>query len=303
MLLTLLSMRAFCVPPEEQSLQSTPNRYKRTVFALQQATAETRADFARSALRELTEAYIAEADLARNQAMEKGDSDKLLGWSRAVDQYAAQLLLLLEDIDVGFPAEVSAGGPGGASVSVAGRLVILTHPRANQQAAFEQRVLQDFCARHHCKSLTASAAPGKPIPLSGSQVQTRWSFEEEGPLCTYEGLALYFSSMDKLARSRSICDQLMSEAATLAGEIAWQRRHGVAVDWQRLEIRATPRRPEHLVVLNAAGDSILATLPLLHGNPAALADLKPWIDTRFSDGTPTAVTLQAAPYGWEDPEQ
>lgn len=275
------------------------NRFQRTVFVIQHVADETRADFARSALRELTEAYIAEADLARSQAVEKGGSKKLLGWSRAVDRYAAQLLLLLDDIDLGFPAEVAVSGPGGVSVSVAGRVVILTHPRADQQAAFEQRVLRDFCARHDCKSLTASATPGEPIPLSGSQVKARWTFEESGPVCSHEGLALYFGTMHNLARSRSICEQLMREAATLAGEIAWQRRHGVRVDWQRLEIRSTPRRPEHLVVLNAEGDSILATLPLLYGSSVALRDLQPWIDARFSGGSPPVVTLQAARYGWE----
>lgn len=304
------SLIILCLAPvigtaEPQTPADTPaaqtSRYQRTVQALQRSTSELQADFGAIALAQLAEAYIAEADLARNQARQQGGNSKLTGWSRAVDQYAEQLILVLEDISEGFPAELAYRRDNTVSVGVAGRLVILSHPRADQQAGFEQGVLREFCSRHDCQGLTATYIPQEPIPLSASQVQPRWTFAESGPVCSHDGISLYFSSTRNLAHARGICRQLLEEAITLAGEIAWQQRHGVSVDWRVVNIRATPRRPEHLVQLNFSGDTILATLPLLHRSVGLLADLQPWLASRYSGGERVAVRLQARAYGWETP--
>lgn len=89
----------------------------------------------------------------------------------------------------------------------------------------------------------------------------------------------------------------------LADEIAWQQRHGVVVDWDVLVIRATPGRPEHLVQLNNAGDSILTGLPLIYASPNLLVHIKPWLQQRLSGEKSAALQLDAAQYGWlQSPE-
>jgi len=184
-------------------------------------------------------------------------------------------------------------------VTVAGKAVILTHPRADQQAAFEQRILQEFCARNECSLLSARDPTQEPIPVSVSSVKPLWAFTESGPMCSHQGIQLRFDGVQNVARRRSVCEQFLQEATILANEIAWQRRHGVSVEWDSLMIRPTPQRPEHLVQLNAAGDSILATMPLIYGSPGLLAHLTPWLQSRFTGNAPVTVQLYATQYGWE----
>jgi hypothetical protein len=285
--------------PQAEGPTEPASRYQRTIVSLQASAPELQADFAGTALRELAEVYMAEADLARKQAREQEDSAKLRGWSRAVDQYASQLTLLLEDIELGFPVELQHNDVESITVMVGGRAVILSHPRKDQQVAFEQRVLLDFCRRNDCKILTAATDFPQPIPVSASQVKPVWTFTETGPSCSHEDIQVLFASAANLARSRITCKQLLQEMMTLADEIAWQRRHGVSVQWHELSIRATPQRPEHLVLLNSAGDSILVTVPLIYGSPHLLEDIVPWIQDRLSAKQPAVIRLDAARYGWE----
>ena len=242
---------------------------------------------------------MAEADLARKQAQGRESGAKLRAWSGAVDRYASQLLLLLEDIELGLPVELQHNGAESITVTVAGRAVILSHPREDQQVTFEQRVLLDFCGRNDCKVLTAATSTQQPIPVSASQVKPVWTFTEAGAVCSHSGIQVLFSSAANLARFRYTCKQLLQEMMTLSNEIAWQRRHGVAVQWGELSIRATPQRPEHLVLLNAAGDSILVTLPLIYGSPHLLEDIVPWLQSRAGANESAAIQLDAARYGWE----
>lgn len=275
------------------------SRFLRTVHLLHLTPPETQSDFARTALSQLAEVYMAEADLARHQAANKPGRGKLIGWSRAVDRYAHRLLLSMEDIKQGFPATLSRNKLGIVSVTVADRMVILSHPRADQQAAYEQRVLRDFCTRHDCQALTVPMQAHEPIPLSSSLIEPQWTFTESGMVCSHDGITLAFGDVSDLAASRSLCGQLLQEGLALAIEIAWQQRHGVDIDWRVLKILPIPGSTQHRVQLNFAGDSILETLPLLNGSPGLLRDLEPWLKSRFADGARTSVRLQATRYGWE----
>ncbi len=288
---------------QSENPQSNGSRYQRTVLALQNSSAEIQADFASTALRALVEVYIAEADLARNQAESEQNNAKLMGWSRAVDQYARQLALVVDDIELGLPVELQPNDAESVTVMAGGRSVIMSHPRVDQQASFEQRVLLDFCRRQDCQLLTAGSAEASPIPVSASGVDPVWTFAATGPVCSYKDIELRFANARHLARWRMTCRQLLQELMMLADEIAWQGRHGVVVEWDSLAVHPTPQRPEHLVLLNSKGDSLLATIPLVYGSPALLADITPWLKGRVINGQSLALQLEAADYGWESVEQ
>ena len=300
-LMCCLALRSLAAdgPAPADIAAASGSRFQRTVSALHSASDGQRADFAGTALVALTEVYAAEADLARNEARRDEIDPKLMGWSLAVDQYANQLLLVMEDIEQGYPVTISSAREETVSISVAGRVVILSHPRAAQQAAFEQRVLLDFCVRTDCEAFTAADREPEPIPVSAGQVRPDWAFTQSGPVCTHKGIVLGFSAGGDLPHARDICERLLQEALTLGNEIAWQRRHGVSVDWDSLSFRPTPRRPQHQVLLNEAGDSILATLPLINGSGDLLQDLVPWLRNRFSGEPSVTLRLQAAHYGWD----
>lgn len=277
------------------------SRFQRTLNYLQDSPAAEQADFAVTALAELAAVYMAEADLARSEAAQKTGSGRarLVGWSYAVDQYADQLVALLEDVEHGVPVSLRSVEQGPALVTVADRVVILGHPRADQQAAFEQRVLADFCSSHECGRMTAPGGSREPIPVTVMRVNPLWTFAESGPVCANDGLEVSFHMSRDIGTLRGICEELAQELAALATDLAGQRRYGVAIDWDGLAVTAIPGRPEHLVRLNAAGDSALLTLPLLFGSPNLLADIKPWLVARvLGDPAPT-IRLSAADYGWQ----
>jgi len=284
------------------------SRYQRTLQYLQYAPEQEQVDFAGDALSRLVEVYMAEADLARSEARQQSGvaATRLRGWAVAVDQYASQLLLVLDDLEQGFPLELSLGAQGPASLTVAGRAVILSHPRPSQQGAYEREVLADYCGRHDCLAITATATEGesaRPIPMSAAQVSPRWTFTNAGPVCSYQDLEVQFGNTRQLAALRDLCAQLMQELVGLAVELAWQRRHGVAVNWAALDIVATPGRPGHVVHLNLAGDSVLANVPLLAGSEGLLADIVPWLRARSAGEQTATLQLNAAAYGWMPPAQ
>ena len=281
------------------------SRFQRTVHYLQESRPEERADFAAAALAELTAVYMAEADLARAEAAEQelAERGKLLGWSQAVDQYANQLLVVLDDVEQGFPVSLRPSPQGPVTATVADRAVILGHPRADQQAAYELRVLTDFCSNHDCEPMTVTAINPEPIPASAMRVTTLWTFTGSGPVCSSDGIEVRFHSSQNLPILRGLCEELVQELAALAMDLAWQIRHGVAIDWDGLIISATPQRPEHLVRLNAAGDSILASLPLLYDSTDLLSDVVPWLYARATGATPELIRLDAAEYGWVPPAE
>lgn len=276
-------------------------RFQRTVRYLQTAAPELRGEFAAIALTNLTEAYRAEARLARAEAGTKGHSANLSGWSAMVDYYARQMPLLLADIEMGLPVRLMIGAQQELAITVADRTVIVSPPRLNQQSALEQEILSDFCTTHGCEQFLPGTAAVESVPLATVAVRPDWRFSEQGPVCSYEGIQVRFKSDMNLANSRTICAQFLREVMTLTDELAWQQRHGVAIEWDDLDIQATPHKPEHIVALNTIGDSVLVTVPVLYRSPELLQQVLPWIQGRLNHQQGISVELNAALYGWQKP--
>jgi len=279
----------------------TQTRFQRTVQRLQTASPELRGDFAATALTNLTEAYLAEAQLARAHAGRSGHSAKLRGWSAMVDYYARQLPLLLADIELGFPVQLSMDGQQELAITIADRTVIVSPPRLNQQSAFEQAILSDFCATHSCEASLPGNATPEPAPVAMGAVRPEWRFSTQGPVCAYEGIQVRFANNKNLANSRLICAQFLREAISLADELAWQQRNGVVIEWSKVKIQAVSHRTEHVIPVNGAGDSVLVTVPLLYRNPELLQNILPWMRGRLGDQPPASVELNADLYGWQKP--
>lgn len=278
------------------------SRFRRTVAYLQQAPSQEQGEFAFTALTELARAHAREAALAREELQLRGRDEKLRGWSIAVDQYAKQLLLLRDNIVPDFPPEFSLNENKPLMLVLGDRSIILSHPRTDQQSAFEHSILFEFCSRHDCDRFTAANIEQKPIPLSTSRVRPSWTFSGQGPLCAYRGIEVQFSSTSHMPVARMICEQFLQEVMTLDNELAWQRRHAVIVEWDSFSIAATPGQPQHMVRLNSLGDTILTSLPVLHSSAGLLQELKPWLRNRESaegSGVSTPVKLQAVDYGWD----
>lgn len=259
------------------------SRFQKTVAALQATEPESRARFAAAALTELLVVYLAESDLARSEAAAEESEKKLYSWALAVDRYARQLEAMLVDIERGYPVEIGLSRARDMAVRVNGRQVMLTHPRINQQAAYEQRVLLEFCELSDCTRLNETRMPLRlPLYSDASAPQPTWVFTDDDTVCVFDGIQVFFTTANNLSRLREACQAFFQEVSDLLTEIAWQRLHGAAIEWDALEIRPTPGETEHFVTLNTPGDTVLSPLPLLYANPGLLQQLAPWLRDRSS---------------------
>ncbi|MEH6518594.1 MAG: hypothetical protein V7742_18095 [Halioglobus sp.] len=294
-LLLVLVFGAFAEPVTP----STLSRYQQALLALQTQEADWKASFADAALSQLVEIYLAEADLAKFQAGEEDPNPKLFGWSRAVEQYANQLMLVQEDIKLGLPVALYVEVLGPPRIVIGGRSVILNHPREDQQRVYESTVLSDFCRRKDCDSLIQTDTELEPIPMSAPVIEPDWRFTSTGPLCVAHSIEVHFDSTADLSRIKPLCRQLLQELAALHNDLLWQQRHGVHLDWDHLDTRAIPERPIHLVSLNDRGDSLLLAVPILHNSPGLLMDVKPWLVSQQSGDESVQLILRAENYGWK----
>ncbi len=276
-------------------------RFQRTVQYLQDASPELRGEFAAIALTNLAEAYLDEAQLARKEAGAAGHNADLSSWSAMVDYYARQIPVLQSDIELGLPVRLTLGGEQSLAITVADRTVIVSPPRLTQQSAFEQQILVDFCTQHSCEQFSPGSAAPESLPAPTERVRPDWTFSAQGSVCAYQGVKVRFESQKNLANSRPICEQFLREVMTLTDELAWQQRHGVAIEWENLALQATPHRPEHVVTLNGLGDSVLVTVPLLYRSPDLLQQLVPWLRQRLSNQQEVSIEVDADRYGWQKP--
>ncbi len=277
------------------------SRYHRVVMALQTADQDWKVPFAEAAISQLVEVYLAEADLASFQAGPDHEDLKLSGWSRAVERYANQLLIVQEDARQGYPVELYAGTLVPPRLVIAGRSVILSHPREDQQVAYEQLVLTDFCRRANCDQLVPpeKAPEPEPIPVSAPAPAVEWQVTDDGPRCEGHSVSVIFSRGTDLQRMEPLCKQVLHELSTLRSELQWQQRHGVALEPELFETRTVPGRPVHLFILNQQGDSLLLELPLLHTSPGLMRDVNAWLLPRQPGESRGRPLLQAGDYGWE----
>jgi hypothetical protein len=196
---------------------------------------------------------------------------------------------------------LTLSGEQSLAITVADRTVIVSSPRLTQQSAFEQEILLDFCTQHSCEQSSPASAAQQSLPAPTVHVRPDWTFSAQGSVCAYQGIEVRFDSQKNLANSRHICEQFLREVMTLTDELAWQQRHGVAIEWEDLDIQATPHRPEHMVGLNAIGDAVLVSIPLLYRSPGLLQDVLPWIRARLSNQQEVSMELNADHYGWQKP--
>jgi hypothetical protein len=295
LVLPAIAASADAVPTEPGS------RYQRLIAALQEAPEEQRREFAGEALGTLAEILIAEADLARRGAGEGGEGQEQRHWARAVDDYAASVLDLLDAVDAGASVEISGGGQSPAILSVDGQRIILTHPRVDQQAAFEQSVLQVFCATGACAYLLPMTGPEAPVSYGSSSLALLWVFNNEGLLCAYDGVSLQFPPRIMVPAVRELCDEFHRELSSLLVELRRQARQGVVIDWSSLSITRRSDSAEHLLHLNARGDAVLQRLPLLASRQNILALVSPWLAQRVAGNANAELVIEATDLGWSPP--
>lgn len=250
-----------------------------------------RVDLARIALSELAAIYDEEAERARRDMRHKAKKPGLWRWSAAVKDLAADYATLAESITLTTPIEVSIGAENSLYLAIDGRMVAVSSPRLNDQAAFEQRVIEQFCDLNRCEDLLDNPDIAVAAPAPKRSGHTRWSFSQgAGPVCeTADGLQFQFRNMDNLGRKRDVCARAAGELNALASAIARDMATGVRIDWNRLEISPLADGDE-LVTLNREGDYLRLPLPTLAERSELFIIIRPWLAAK-AQGTPYSLVV------------
>lgn len=253
-----------------------------------------RVDLARIALGELAAIYEDEAARAYRDMRQQKNRARLGRWAAAVKNLATDYARLAESISLTTPIDISIGPENSLYLAIDGRQVAVSSPRMNEQADFEQRVIEQFCALNRCEGLLKEAAVVAVPPRLRQGDQTRWSFSTgSGPVCeTDHGLQFQFRNMDNLGRKREACTRTVAELNTLAAALARKLEHGVRVDWEQIMIRSMPDGDEY-ISLNREGDYLRESLPALAQRRELFRKVRPWLAARARGRDHSLVVLHA----------
>lgn len=246
---------------------------------LNDAPAPLRADLARIALAELADVYNEEAERARHDHRHPASSRDLGGWTAGVQRLASDYESLAESIRPDTPIEMSIGPDNSLNLVVDGHLAVVSSPRMNQQIAFEQRIIQQFCALNTCADLVTDPAPVETLSARDISAKTQWQFSDRsGPSCASDdGLEFQFRNLGNMENKRAACADATTELHRLAAAIALQLELGVQVDWDALAIYQRPDPDEQKVVVNFNGSTLTLPVPLLAQRPELLRTVRPWL--------------------------
>lgn len=273
---------------------TTLSRLNRIAIAVSKEAEPVRADFALIAINEMAAAHIAEAERARREARAGKRRRELMRWAAAVDDYAAELAAVGETLTPEKSVDIGIGPDNGIYLNIAGRPVMVGTPNAREQAEFEQRIIDRFCAAYRCTDFVTDLEPA-PVHVRVEGGPPSWSFSQNsGPACsTADGLELQFQNMQELRRKREICTRLVAELNQLSAVIERQADAGVRIDWNRLEIRGNPGAGQQLVVLNGNGESLQLAAPTLAAVPDFLRRSLPWLAARMKGERYRLVLINA----------
>jgi len=240
---------------------------------------------------------MAESDLARQQDSE---NDKLAEWAMSVDSFVGRLLAILENVDAGYPVALSRTASGAVAVTVSDLLAVLAHPRADQQRAFEQRVLADFCSQRNCAALRQEVEKRDSISFPLKPITPVWSFTTSGPICIGDNgrIEIQFQTSKNMRLYRAQCRQFLAEIQLLKEKVRWHKRHGVTIQLEKITIQSTQKKSEHLLVFNDIGDSALLNVPLIYASPRVFEQVIRWLLLAVDHSNPGKLLVAAKSIIW-----
>jgi hypothetical protein len=265
-------------PPPATPAAAVTSQITRLAAALVDAPESMRADFAVTAIAEMVVDYNEEATRARREARTHAGKRDLGRWAVAVDSYAAKLAALANGVTPETPVSVTLGAGNSIFLDIDGTPVLVSSPRVREQSAFEQRVLDRFCAFYSCDELIAGYRPPQPA-APAADTETHWSFSQQaGPTCsTADGLEFQFQDMTDIGAKRAACGMIVRELNALAAALAWDISNGSRIDWNRLAIHELPGEEEHQVELAGDGSTLRLPLPALAATPGLFELVRPWL--------------------------
>jgi hypothetical protein len=257
-----------------------------------------RRDFAWLAMSEMAKMYTEEASRARLETKHTVRARDTARWAASVDAYADRIKAMANSITDATPVKISIGADGSINLFVGGEPVIVTGAFTGQQAAYEQRVIEQFCVLYLCERLLAGFALSVPDTTVMAKKRTGntayWSFSQyAGPVCmTDDGLEFQFREMSGISKKREACSQIVAELYDLVHALVRKHKQGIMVDWNALEVNTMAGSDEHRVVLNSS-ENMRMSLPGLAASKDLFRLVRPWLAARAKGQVFHLVVLNA----------
>jgi hypothetical protein len=281
------------VPAMAPTQAAAQPRLNQLAARLAEGPASLQADLARIALSELAAVYADEAQRAQQDMRRHPDDHNLHGWAAGVQRLSNDYATLADTVSADTPIELGIGPDHSLNLIVAGRLAVISSPRMNEQAAFEQRIIGQFCTLNRCEDLLDDPVASEGVDSTSPPPQ--WNFSDQaGPVCTSDdGLEFQFRTLDNLDRKRAACASAVTELHRLSSAITRETATGIRVDWGTLAIYSRPDPDQQKVVLNSNGDSVQLSLPFLAAQQELFAMVRPWLAANVRDERYTLVVINA----------
>ena len=257
-----------------------------------------RRDFAWLAMSEMAAMYTDEATRARIETRHTSRARDTARWAASVDGFAARMKAMADSITSATPVDITIGAGGSVNLYVDGEPVIVTGVFTGQQAAYEKRIIEQFCVLYLCERLLAEYQLSVPdtTAITGNRKGNAayWSFSQHaGPVCmTDDGLEFQFRDMTGMGEKRAACRQIVAELYDLVQALARRHKQGVMVDWGALAINPIAGSEGHQVVLNGH-DDIRIPMPGLAASKDLFRLVRPWLAARATGQEFHLVVLNA----------
>ena len=254
-------------------------------LGLKDAPGPVRADLAYAAISELAAAFAFESRLARQEMQQQPGQRKLGRWAVAVENLASELDELAQTVTTQSSVRTGFGPGNSLYLVVDNKPVVISGPRAKDQADLEKRIVLRFCSMHPCKQLIPLPRMSDANPVVSTRAtNTQWSFSEDaGPVCrTDDGLVFQFDNASDLRRKREACARVVAELQLLATEIIQHKQKGARVNWKAMKITTLPLGGPHEIQLNNDGDALNLYVPALAAAPDLFTLLRPWLAANVS---------------------
>ncbi len=259
-----------------------------------EADMQARQDFAWISISELIATY---ERVISESALERPDSSKerikLTSWRSGAAAFSRDLQRLRERLRESVEVEVQPGGVGAAVIFIDGSPLVLSGPEIGAADRIETRILGDFCTMYLCPEFSTGNEAASPEVAPVGRGMWLLSNQRLPRYQTPDGLVFVFADLSARREKQETCEIIAGELRTLVGGLGASRRAGLAIDWQRLQVRPLKGAAGYHVTVNANGDYLRLELPYLSRHELLDLGGREWVKKRF-DHQPAGVVFRNA---------
>lgn len=239
--------------------------------------------FARIAVSEMSTAYEHEAILIQEtlrQANKKNkDKRKYSAWGKGTLAYAEQMHQLDIQIEQAARIDIITEDQTEVLLMIDNTPVVVSSPVINQQARFEQQIMQRACEYFACNESVLASIQKPTSKLI--QVKAAWKLEaNQYVFYTFSGIHFPFKNQEQRNKKEKFALQLARDLNLLSKELDRLNSQNLPIEWHKLAIKQVNEQGVCEVIFNSFGDAVYMELVVLQKTIKTHL-LIPWLKKRL----------------------